>query len=84
MVFSDLKMNWRILLLSFALACGLWYAVTVRDRLEVQAEVTLNYRGMPEQLMVRDGMLKSFTVQVRGPRELIKSLDTRMLTHLVD
>jgi len=84
MTFSDLKSNSQILLLSLVLACGLWYAVTVRDRLEVQAEVTLNYRSMPEQLMVRDGMLKSFTVHVRGPKELIKSLDTRMLTYLVD
>jgi YbbR domain-containing protein len=84
MTFSDIRSNSRILLLSLVLACGLWYAVTVRDRLEVQAEVALNYRSMPEQLMVRDGMLKSFTVHVRGPKELIKSLDTRMLTHLVD
>jgi YbbR domain-containing protein len=84
MTFSDLKINWQILLLSFVLACGLWHTVTVRDRLEVQAEVTLNYRGMPEQLMVLDGMLKSFTVQVRGPRELVKSLDTKMLTYAVD
>ena len=84
MTFLELRSNSRILLLSLVLACGLWYAVTVRDRLEVQAEVALNYRSMPEQLMVRDGMLKSFTVHVRGPKELIKSLDTKMLTYLVD
>jgi hypothetical protein len=84
MIFSDVKINWQILLLSFALACGLWHTVSVRDRLEVQAEVTLNYRDMPEHLMVLDGMLKNFTVQVRGPRELVKSLDTKMLTYAVD
>jgi YbbR domain-containing protein len=84
MTFLDMKINWQILLISFVLACGLWHTVTVRDRLEVQAEVTLNYRGMPEHLMVLDGMLKSFTVQVRGPRELVKSLDTKMLTYAVD
>ena len=84
MNFSDIRINWQILLLSFGLACGLWHTVTVRDRLEVQAEVALNYRGIPDHLMVRDGMLKSFTVQVRGPRELVKSLDTRMLTYSVD
>jgi len=84
MTFADIKFNWQILLLSFVLACGLWYTVTVRDRLEVQAEVILNYRGMPENLMVREGMLKSFTVQLRGPRELVRSLDTKMLTYLVD
>ena len=84
MSFADIRINWQILLLSFVLACGLWHTVTVRDRLEVQAEVALNYRGMPDHLMIRDGMLKSFTVQVRGPRELVKSLDTRMLTYSVD
>jgi len=84
MIFADTKFNWQILLLSFVLACGLWYTVTVRDRLEVQAEVALNYRGMPENLMVRDGLLKSFTVQLRGPRELVRSLDTKMLTYSMD
>jgi len=78
------KFNWQILLPAFVLACGLWYAVTVGDRLEMQAEVNLTYRGMPENLMVREGLLKNFTVQVRGPRALIRSLDTRMLTHSVD
>jgi len=79
-----LEINWRILLLSFVLACGLWYAVTVRDRLEVQAEVSLNYRGMPEDLIVRDGMLKNFTVLVRGPKAMIRRLDSAMLTYSVD
>jgi len=79
-----LEINWRILLLSFVLACGLWYAVTVRDRMEVQAEVALHYRGMPENLMVREGMLKSFTVLVRGPKELVRNLDPAMLTYSVD
>jgi hypothetical protein len=46
--------------------------------------VALNYRGMPEQLMVRDGMLKSFTVQVRGPQALVKGLNAAMLTYSVD
>ena len=84
MTFGDMKINWQILLISFVLACGLWHTVTVRDRLEVQAEVTLTYRGIPEHLMVLDGMLKSFTVQIRGPRELVKGLDIRMLTYAVD
>ena len=84
MPFPDIRLNWKILLLSFALACGLWYTVTVRDRLEVQAEVSLNYRSMPENLIVREGMQKNFTVQLRGPRELVKNLDTKMLTYAVD
>jgi len=84
MIFSGISTNWQILLLSFVLACGLWYTVTVGDRLEEQAEVTLNYRGMPENLIIRDGQLKSFTVHLRGPRELVKNLNTRMLTYSVD
>jgi YbbR domain-containing protein len=84
MTFADIKINWRILLISLVLACGLWHTVTVRDRLEVQAEVALHYRSMPEQLMVREGMLKSFTVQVRGPQALVKSLNAAMLTYSVD
>ena len=84
MSFSGIKFNWQILLPAFVLACGLWYAVTVRDRLDVQAEVNLTYRGKPEHLMVREGMLKSFTMQLRGPRALIRNLDTKMLAYSVD
>jgi len=84
MAFSTTKFNWKILLLSFVLACGFWYTVTVLDRLEVQTEVTLNYRSMPDNLIVREGMLKSFTVQLRGPKELVKSLDAKMLSYSVD
>jgi len=84
MTFADIKINWQILLLSFVLASGLWYAVTVRERLAVQAEVALNYRGMPENLMVREGLLKTFTVHLRGPKEMVKNLDSRMLTYSVD
>ena len=81
---SDIRINWKMLLLCFVLACALWYTVTVRDRLEVQAEVALSYRGMPENLMIRDGLPKSFTLQLRSPRALARSLDTRTLTHSVD
>jgi hypothetical protein len=84
MTFPSIRVNAQVLALSLVLALGLWYMVTVRERLEVQAEVSLNYRGMPENLMVREGLLRSFTVQLRGPKTLIGNLDTRKLSYSVD
>ena len=81
---TSYNINWQILLLSFVLACGLWYGITVRDRLEMQAEINLSYKNMPENLLVREGLGKNYVVQLRGPRELIKNLDTKTLSHVVD
>ncbi len=80
----EININWQILALSFVMAVGLWYAITVRERMEMQAEVSLTYRGIPDNLMVVDGLLKSYTVQLRGPRELVRALDTKTLSASVD
>ena len=76
--------NVLILALSFILAVGLWYMITVRESLEAQTEVQLTYRGMPEHLMVYDGLLKSFNVHLRGPKALIKALEKKTLSYSVE
>ena len=39
------------LLVAFAVAVGMWYVVSVRDRLEVQLEVGIEYNGRRKKLM---------------------------------
>ena len=39
------------LFVAFAVAVGMWYVVSVRDRLEVQLEVGIEYNGIPPGLV---------------------------------
>ena len=43
--------------MAFAVAVGMWYVVSVRDRLEVQLEVGIEYNGIPPGLVVTDGLV---------------------------
>ena len=46
------------LFVAFAVAVGMWYVVSVRDRLEVQLEVGIEYNGIPPGLVVTDGLVR--------------------------
>ena len=58
------------LLVAFAVAVGMWYVVSVRDRLEVQLEVGIEYNGIPSGLVVTDGLVSKVQVRLRGPEIL--------------
>lgn len=84
MAMPKISINKQILALSFILAVGLWYVVTVRERQEVRIEVALHYRSLPENLAPVERPQNNFSVVLRGPKELIRSLNTKTLTTSVD
>ena len=63
------------LLVAFAVAVGMWYVVSVRDRLEVQLEVGIEYNGIPSGLVVTDGLVSKVQVRLRGPEGVISSIN---------
>ena len=65
------------LLVAFAVAVGMWYVVSVRDRLEVQLEVGIEYNGIPSGLVVTDGLVSKVQVRLRGPEILLRSINGR-------
>ena len=65
------------LLVAFAVAVGMWYVVSVRDRLEVQLEVGIEYNGIPSGLVVTDGLVSKVQVRLRGPEILLRSISSR-------
>ena len=67
------RIYWRYLLVAFLLASGLWYTLNAKDQVERMVEVRLDYRGLPPNLAVTDGMLNKISVRVRGPVELLRS-----------
>lgn len=76
--------NWLILVLAFVTALFMWYTVTVRDRLEAQLEVRLDYRGVPENMVVVDGLINKINVRLRGPEALVRSISPQNLNQVVN
>ncbi len=74
----------QTLLLAFGLALALWFMVIGSEQTEAQLDVRLDYRGLPEDLVVRDGLLPKTSVRVRGSGELLRGLTGRDLVYSVD
>ncbi len=80
---SIFGINIPILLVSFCIAVGAWYAITVKERTDMQLTVQLDYENIPQNLVIIDGLVTEVSVHIRGPRTLLKSHDARK-PYLVD
>ncbi len=74
----------KYILLSLLLAVGLWYVVIGSAQVEAQLDLRVDYRGLPEGLVVRDGMVNHVSLRLRGPGELLRGLHSRDLSYTVD
>ena len=72
------------MLLAVLLASAMWYTVSVRDRLEAQVEVNIDYYGIPPNLVVTDGLVSKIIVRLRGPETLLRSIPRERLTEAID
>lgn len=72
------------LLVSVIIATAMWYTVSVRDRIEAQVEVTINYVGIPKNLIVTDGLINKVTVRMRGPQTLLRGVENQRLNQKID
>ena len=55
------------LLISIIAATGMWYGVSVRDRIEAQFDVFIVYYGIPQSRMVTHGLIKKISIRLKGP-----------------
>lgn len=78
------KSHWLLLLLSFLAASAMWYTVTVGDRLDAQIDIRLDYKNIPENLIVMDGLLSKVTVRIRGPQTLLRSINPQDLSQVIN
>ena len=72
------------ILISVVAAAGMWYMVSVSDRTEVQLELSINYYGMPQNLVVTSGLINKITVRLRGPGTLLRSIPQQRLVQSVE
>ena len=71
-------------LVSVLIATAMWYTVSVRDRIETQFEVSINYTGIPKNLIVTDGLINKVTVRMRGPQTLLRGINSQRLNQQID
>ena len=72
------------LLIAVLAATFMWYMVCVRDRIEAQYEVFVDYHGVSPKLVITEGLVSKLTIRLRGPETLLRSLGKRHLTQQVD
>lgn len=72
------------LLVAVLAATVMWYWVCVRDRIETQYEVFVDYHGIPPKLVITEGLVSKISIRLRGPETLLRSYGKRRLTYQVD
>ncbi|MBO4301417.1 MAG: YbbR-like domain-containing protein [Desulfovibrio sp.] len=72
------------MLLALLIAVGMWYMVSVRDRLEAQVEVSLDYIGVPHNLMITEGLINKVVLRLRGSETLLRAVTRGNLVQAVD
>lgn len=79
-----MKLRWKEFIVAFLMAFVLWYAVTGSEKLESQADVRVDYRGLPNGLVVTDGLVSKVTVRLRAPGGMLRSLTAREHAFFLD
>ncbi len=78
---SIMKGNWHYALLAFALALVSWYFVSGREKVDIWMRASLQFTNMPENYVIREGMLREINVRVRGPKGLIRGQKEKTLVY---
>lgn len=76
--------NWILKLISLAFALVLWFFVMGESRMEVNHIVPLEYKGLPEGLMIASEVPTSVALRINGPRALQVNLGPNDIELSVD
>mgnify|MGYP006428390235 CR=1 FL=1 len=76
--------NWQYQLLALLLAFFTWYLISGRERVETWVQMPIELVNLPERLVIREGMVNRLEVRVRGPKSLVRALNTKDLAYTMD
>jgi YbbR domain-containing protein len=83
-VFSLLFKNWRIKLLSLAIAGAMWVFVMGQDKAELTVEVPVELSSIPADMVVVGEVLNKVQARLTGPATLVRRATTERLVKRVD
>ncbi len=78
------KENVTYLLFAFCIAVLLWFTITQTDEIEAQYDIYLEYTGLADGLIVKEGLQTAVSVRLRGSAPLFSTINNRQLTYTVD
>lgn len=76
--------NWSYMLLAFIMSVSLWYMVVGQERVEQPITLRIEYSGMPADLVIKKGLVQDITIQLRGPKALIRTASESRYTYTVN
>lgn len=76
--------NWLLKLISLAFAAILWFFVMGERKLEVPYIIPLEYKNLPQELMIANEVPASVAVRISGPRALLMNLSPEDISIAVD
>lgn len=79
-----MKLRWQEFLVAFFMAVILWYGLSGSEKLESQMEVRVDYRGLPQGLVVTRGHVNKVSVRVRASMGMLRSLGGREFAFFMD
>jgi YbbR domain-containing protein len=79
-----MKLRWREFLVAFLMAVVLWYSVSGSEKVESQMDVRVDYRGLPQGLVVRTGQVARVAVRVRASAGMLRSISSRDFAFYMD
>ena len=69
-----MNIRWKDLALAFFLAVGLWYMVSGSEKIDTQIDVRLDYKGIPSDMIVLDGMVNRVSVRLRATAGVARAM----------
>lgn len=79
-----MKPNWQYLLLAFALAMFCWYLTTGREKVDTWMPMRVEMTGMPEGLYIKNGMVGTVDILVRGPAGVARKIEDNQLVYTLN
>ncbi|WP_291327716.1 CdaR family protein [Desulfovibrio sp. UCD-KL4C] len=76
--------RWKIAILALLMSLLTWYLVTGRDLVETWVEFPLEIVNPPQGMIIRSGMISKVSARIRGPKGLIRNLDTKKTAYSLD
>ncbi|WP_300158099.1 CdaR family protein [Solidesulfovibrio sp.] len=79
-----MRPNWQYLLLAFAMALFCWYLTTGREKVDTWMPMRVEMTGAPEGLYIKNGLIGTVDVLVRGPKGVARKIEERQLVYNLD